>query len=108
MLKQMESDKSYELTAEVFKAMGHPARLAMLAALGQGEQCVCELQKLVELDMSTVSRHLAVLKRAGVVSSRKQGNWAYYRLELECVGAFIDCIETAKSGKKTRCSQCRN
>lgn len=98
MLKELELNKTYERPAEVFKAMGHPARLRMLAALGEEEQCVCELQKLVGLDMSTVSKHLSVLKKAGVVSSRKQGNWAYYRLEMDCVGNFIECIERATSG----------
>ncbi len=97
MLQEIEVNKNYERSADVFKAMGHPARLRMLAALGSGEQCVCELQKLVGLDMSTVSKHLSVLKHAGVVSSRKEGNWAYYRLELECVGRFLTCIERTLS-----------
>lgn len=108
MMQTIKTNKSYERSAGVFKAMGHPARLTMLAALMDGEQCVCELQQLVGLDMSTVSKHLSVLKRAGVVSSRKQGNWAYYRLELECVGTFINCIEMSASQEGKECAICKS
>ena len=52
----------HKLKAGVIKAMGHPSRLAMVEALADGELCVCELQKLVGSDMSTVSKHLSVLK----------------------------------------------
>ncbi len=78
--------------AAIFKALGHPARLKMVAALAAGEQCVCELTELVGLDMSTVSKHLSVLKGCGVVSGRKKGTWMYYRLELSCVPGFLECV----------------
>lgn len=81
-----------ERHAEIFKALGHPARLRMVAALDAGEKCVCDLQEIVGLDVSTVSRHLGVLKRAGVVSSRKDKNWAWYKLELQCFPGFLDCL----------------
>ncbi|KAB1441752.1 ArsR/SmtB family transcription factor [Pseudodesulfovibrio senegalensis] len=86
------TEQQFDGSAAVFKALGHPARLRMVHALARGEMCVCELQELVGLDVSTVSRHLAVLKRAGVLSSRKQGNWAYYALELGCVATLLDCV----------------
>ena len=54
--------------AEIFKALGHPARLTMVTALGTEERCVCDLQELVGSDMSTVSKHLAVLRAVGVRS----------------------------------------
>ena len=48
--------------AKIFKALGHPSRLLMVHALREGEKCVCDLQSLIGADMSTVSRHLAVLR----------------------------------------------
>ncbi len=94
------TENQFEGCAEVFKALGHPARLRMVHSLAGGERCVCELQELVGLDMSTVSRHLAVLKKAGVLASRKQGNWAYYSLELGCVASLLDCVINKKQRKE--------
>ncbi len=77
--------------ARIFKALGHPSRLLMVDALRGGELCVCELQKLVGDDMSTVSKHLSVLKEAGVVASSKRGTNTYYRLALCCLDTFLRC-----------------
>ena len=77
--------------AKIFKALGHPSRLLMVDALRGGELCVCELQKLVGDDMSTVSKHLAVLKDAGVVAADKRGTITYYRLALCCLDTFLQC-----------------
>ena len=85
--------QEFEARAKVFRALGHPARLAMLQALATGEQCVCELQELVGSDMSTVSKHLSVLKEAGVVSTRRKGSFAYYTLEMDCLPGFLDCVD---------------
>ncbi len=77
--------------AKIFKALGHPSRLLMVDALQKGALCVCDLQTIVGDDMSTVSRHLAVLREAGVVSSRKEGTTIYYSLELCCLSKFLNC-----------------
>lgn len=88
----MERHRSFIIEqAKIFKALGHPSRLLMVDALRGGEQCVCDLQVLVGDDMSTVSRHLAVLREAGVVGSRKEGTNIYYRLELCCLDSFLGC-----------------
>jgi len=71
--------------ARIFKALGHPSRLLMVDALRDGEKCVCDLQALVGDDMSTISKHLAVLRDAGVVTRRKQG------LALCCLDQFLTC-----------------
>ena len=81
--------------AEIFKALGHPARLAMITALGKGERCVCELQELVGSDMSTVSKHLTVLRAAGLVDSDKRGKQVFYSLRLPCTLGFLDCVNRA-------------
>lgn len=83
----------YDQRAKVLKAMAHPSRLAMLEALAGGERCVCELQQLVGSDMSTVSKHLSVMKAAGLIEDRKEGLWVHYRLRCPCVLKFMDCIE---------------
>ena len=66
----------------------------MLDALSEGELCVCELTKLVGADQSTVSKHLAVLKNAGIVDDRKEGVMAYYSLKVRCLQGFWNCIES--------------
>ena len=64
----------------VLKAMGHPVRLRVLAMLRDGELCVCQMTALLDLATSTVSAHLSDLKRAGLVTERKEGRWVFYRL----------------------------
>ena len=79
--------------AEVFKALGNPARVRMLRELVKGERCVCDLVEVARLGWSTVSRHLSVMKAAGIVSDRKSGQQVIYLLELPCVGRFLACLE---------------
>jgi ArsR family transcriptional regulator len=85
--------EAYKQKAMVIKAMAHPSRLLMLDALAEGEKCVCELQRLVGSDLSTVSKHLSVMKNAGLVADRKEGLQVYYRLRVPCVLRFFDCVE---------------
>ena len=88
----MERRKRYiAAQARIFKALGHPSRLLMVDALREGDKCVCELQTLVGDDMSTISKHLAVLREAGVVSAEKRGTSIYYRLTLCCLDTFLQC-----------------
>lgn len=81
--------------AKMFKALGHPSRLLMLDALRSGAKCVCDLHALVGNDMSTVSKHLAVLREAGLVETEKCGTNIYYRLSLCCLDSFLKCSEDA-------------
>ncbi len=81
------------VVAEVFKALGHPARVRMLRALVGGEKCVCDLVEAAGLGWSTVSRHLSIMKAAGVLSDEKRGKQVIYRLALPCVGRFLGCLE---------------
>lgn len=77
----------------VFKALGHPARLSLVRKLTSGEHCVCDLVETVGLSWSTTSRHLEVLRDAGVVSSDKRGQQVFYRLALACVADFVACLD---------------
>lgn len=90
-----EAEKMMHARAEVFKALGHPARLAMVIALGKGERCVCELQELVGSDMSTVSKHLSILRAVGLVDSEKRGLQVFYSLNCPCTLDFVSCVDRA-------------
>ena len=82
-----------EFRARLLKAMAHPTRIFIIEELARGERCVCELTRLIEADMSTVSRHLSVLKNAGIVQDEKRGNQVFYRLRVRCILGFFDCFE---------------
>ena len=101
--KPKHSVGRYEARARIAKALGHPSRLVMLDALADGEMCVCELTELVGADQSTVSKHLSVLKQAGIVSDRKEGTMTFYRLKVSCLQGFWQCIESVlKENLKTQ------
>lgn len=77
----------------VFKALGHPARVVVVRKLAAGECCVCELVAAAGLGWSTVSRHLSVLRGAGVIGCEKRGLQVFYRLQLPCVARFVACLD---------------
>jgi ArsR family transcriptional regulator len=83
----------YEHRASIVKALAHASRLMMVDALTKGERCVCELQEIVGADMSTVSRHLAVLRAAGLVTMRKEGLQVFYSLRCPCINDFLACVD---------------
>jgi len=89
-----KSQNRLEARADVIKAMGHPTRLFIIDELSRGERCVCELVEMIAADFSTVSKHLSVLKRAGLVEDDKRGLQVYYRLCCPCILNFLGCIET--------------
>ncbi|BDQ34366.1 ArsR/SmtB family transcription factor [Pseudodesulfovibrio portus] len=91
----------FEERAKVVKALAHPSRLLMIDELSRGERCVCELRDLVGHDMSTVSKHLAVLRKAGIVIDDKRGKQTYYRLKVPCVLNFFQCIESVLEADRT-------
>ena len=84
----------YQAKAKIIKAMSHPTRLFIVDELSRSERCVCELTEMVGDDMSTVSKHLSVLKNAGIVSDEKRGTQIFYSLRVPCVLKFFSCVET--------------
>jgi ArsR family transcriptional regulator len=88
-----------EAKANVLKALGHPTRLWMAEQLANGEKCVCELAESIEADFSTISKHLSVLKQAGVVEDDKRGKQVYYRLKVPCILKFMHCVEAVIKAK---------
>ena len=83
----------YEARARIIKALAHPTRLFLVDELSRGERCVCELTEMVGADMSTVSKHLAVLKAAGIVADEKRGSQVFYTIRCPCVLKFFKCVE---------------
>lgn len=101
-MNQQELAK-YEARAKVFKALAHPARLRVMDELAKyDERCVCELTELIGSDMSTVSRHLSVLKNAGLVEVEKRGQMVFYRATICCLSGFTECVETVLNGNVKR------
>jgi len=89
----MKSRQRYEARARVAKALAHPSRLMMLDLLAKTEMNVTEITKAVGADQSTVSKHLAVLKEAGLIDTRKEGTTSFYRVTCACLGGFFSCLE---------------
>lgn len=84
----------YEARARIVKAMAHPTRLFIVDELSRAERCVCELTELVGADISTVSKHLALLKSAGILQDEKRGSQVWYSLKCPCVMNFFTCVES--------------
>ena len=84
----------FEAWARVVKAMAHPTRLFIVDRLSKGEECVCELTKMIGADASTVSKHLSILKNAGIIEDDKRGTQVFYALKVPCVLNFFTCVES--------------
>jgi len=79
--------------AAVVKALAHPSRLMIAEALAEGERCVCDLTELVGADMSTVSKHLTLMKSVGIIQAEKRGLKVFYRLSCPCFSDFLRCVD---------------
>ena len=86
------TDETLELIAARFSALSDPGRLRLLNTLMQGELSVGELIEQTGLEQSNVSRHLAVLRREGIVARRSEGNRAFYRIEDETVVEICEVV----------------
>ncbi len=93
MEKQTTNKRIYEIRAKIIKAMAHPSRLMVIDALAKGEKCVCELRDLIGSDISTVSKHLSLMKEAGIITDRKVGQQVFYSLRVPCILNFFGCVE---------------
>jgi len=89
------SKRLYAMKAEMIQAAGHPIRLAIIDFLKDGEQCVCDIAEHVGAKRSNVSRHLAVMLKAGVLDSHKDGLRVMYSLKTPCILKFLSCVSDA-------------
>ncbi len=82
-----------EMKSEIIQAAAHPIRLAIIEYLEGGEQCVCDIVSHVAAQRSNVSRHLALMLKAGVLESRKDGLKVIYQLKTPCILKFLSCVD---------------
>lgn len=82
----------YEERAKIIKALSHPVRIFMIEELEKGERCVNELHEMIGYDMSTISKHLSILKNVGIVDDRREGTSSYYHLRVPCILNFFGCV----------------
>ena len=84
----------FEARARIIKAVAHPTRLFIVDELSRVERCVNELTGMVGADTSTVSKHLSILKNAGLIKDEKRGTQVYYHLKTPCILNFFGCVES--------------
>lgn len=97
-----------ELTAKLFRGFADPSRLLLLAVLRQGECCVSELVERTGLTQSNVSSHLACLRDCGLVASRQQGRFVYYRLADDGVEAMLASADAVLARHANQIAACVN
>ncbi len=84
--------KKYKHRSEIMKALAHPTRLFIIDFLSDGEKCVCEIVEQVGVDISTISKHLAIMKKVRLVDSEKRGLKIFYKLVCPCVSDLFNCL----------------
>ena len=80
--------------AKIFKAFCDEHRIEILIILSDGEKCVCEIVKQVDVDISTISKHLSVMKNAGLVEDEKRGLNVFYKMTCPCILYLFTCLES--------------
>ena len=85
----------FKAQARILKSLAHPTRLLIVDELAKRPRCVCELTAMAEVDASTVSRHLAILRAAGILWNEKKGLQVYYHLKTPCILRILDCALNA-------------
>ena len=83
---------SYQDHADIYKALSHPTRLFIIHEIANNKRSVSELAKQMEIDISTMSKHLEILKRYKIISGEKESNQVFYKLKFSCVLKFFTCI----------------
>jgi ArsR family transcriptional regulator len=86
-----------KMTAELFKTIGHPVRIKILHLLQGGERCVCEMIEEIDIEQSNFSQHLGVLKKQGLLDSRKEGQRVIYWIAYPSVIQLLDAAEKTLS-----------
>ena len=88
----------YQLKAEFFKTLGHPARIRVLELLSQREHAVAEMLREVGIEAANLSQQLGVLRRAGLVATRKEGSTVYYSLTSPQVAELLAVARSILTG----------
>lgn len=89
----MPEDSLIEQT-KILKAIADPKRLKIVRMLSNGELCACKILEEFQITQPTLSHDMKVLCEAGIVTARKGGKWMHYSLNFDCVGNFIEYLNT--------------
>ncbi|HYN43213.1 MAG TPA: metalloregulator ArsR/SmtB family transcription factor [Thermoanaerobaculia bacterium] len=95
-----------ERLADLFHALSDPTRIRILAALRNGEQCVCNLTGLLVAQQSRLSFHMKTLKDAGLVNDRREGRWIHYSLDPDAVEEVREALEELSKAAKASAAGC--
>ncbi len=104
----MISFEQAEMRAEILKAMAHPVRLMIVDLLSDKDAGFSEIHDLFDYDKSTVSKHLSVLRKAGIISTTKSANESIFHLDVGCVNAFFTCSTAVIEHNIKKLSCCSN
>lgn len=96
----------FEKRAGIIKAMAHPTRLFIVDELSRQERCVQDLTAMIGADISTVSKHLTILKNAGIVKCEKRGLQVFYILKCPCILSFFGCVEEVLKSEMEEQAKC--
>lgn len=94
--------QTYQIEASFFKSLAHPVRLFIIHQLEYKKHGVQELADMAEIDISTMSRHLDILKRHQIVTSEKIKNGVFYTLNIPCVLEFMTCTNKVINSRKNK------
>lgn len=97
---------SIDQAQSLLRVLADPIRLQVVLALGQGERCVCDLTSELQLAQSKLSFHLRVMKDAGLITSRQQGRWIYYRLQPTVLLSLAGWVERLAASSQTPAAPC--
>lgn len=94
----MREQPLYQMKADFFRTLGHPARIRVLELLCDGELSVAEMLPQIEVEQANLSQHLAVLRRAGLVTSRREGSFVRYTLTSPEVAQLLGVARRILTG----------
>ena len=97
--RPLKTKADFRRAADVFKALSNPSRVMIVNALADGEHCVADLTALVQLDISTVSNHLSVLRGVGIVTDERRGTQVFYTLRKPCLMNLFCCLDDFHSNQ---------
>lgn len=84
--------------AAILKGLAHPVRLSIVEILSEGDMCVCDIADRFDLDRTTISKHLTLMRKLEILEDRKEGLHIYYTLKMKCLVSLLKCIEHVALG----------
>jgi ArsR family transcriptional regulator len=100
-MMKLKADRlaNYKAQSEIIKSLAHPTRLFLLDELSRGERAVQDLTEMVGVEMPTVSRHLSLLKSAGILEAEKRGAQVFYRIKARCALNVFHCMSDIQAAR---------